>query len=294
MTNTSLQHIDVQKWDTHFTTDLQNLATKSLEEGKVLYFPTLSFELEESEKKLLSPDIVDPKSKNISYDIKSHTLSGVSCNGEELEILKAMIHRFAVSSRKLLDALIPHYENTLIQAKTSFRPVEIAGRKSSWRKDDTRLHVDSFPSNPVQGQRILRFFTNINPEGKPRVWRVGEPFSDVVQKMAPRVSHPVFGVNYLLNMLGITKKLRSPYDHYMLQLHDAMKADMQYQKDVPQEEILFPAGSSWAVFTDQVSHAAMSGQHVLEQTYYLPPGGLKHPEAAPLAVLESYYKKRML
>src|SRR2546429_2712052 len=32
----------------------------------------------------------------------------------------------------------------------------------------------------------------------------------------------------------------------------------------------FPVGSTWMAFTDQVSHAAMAGQHLLEQTFYLP------------------------
>jgi hypothetical protein len=90
----------------------------------------------------------------------------------------------------------------------SFRPVEIAGRKSSYRKDDTLLHVDSFPSNPTRGQRILRVFTNINQEGKPRVWRTGEPFEAVAAKMVPQISPPLFGLAPpLLKLLKITKGL---------------------------------------------------------------------------------------
>ena len=63
-----------------------------------------------------------------------------------------MMQRFAASSRALLRNLLPRYETGLLQARTSFRPVEIAGRPTSWRKDDTRLHVDSFSSSPVQGK----------------------------------------------------------------------------------------------------------------------------------------------
>ena len=29
----------------------------------------------------------------------------------------------------------------------------------------------------MHGTRLLRVFCNINPDGKPRLWRVGEPFA---------------------------------------------------------------------------------------------------------------------
>ena len=56
----------------------------------------------------------------------------------------------------------------------------------SWRADDRRLHVDAFPSRPNYGERILRVFTNVNPDGEPRVWRVGEPFEAVARRFLPR------------------------------------------------------------------------------------------------------------
>ena len=62
-------------------------------------------------------------------------------------------------------------------AGTSYRPFEVDQRKLSWRRDDTRLHVDAFPSNPIGEKRILRIFRNINPDGQPRHWRVGEDFA---------------------------------------------------------------------------------------------------------------------
>jgi hypothetical protein len=40
------------------------------------------------------------------------------------------------------------------------------------------------------------------------------------------------------------------------------------------------------VFSDQVLHAVMSGSMMLEQTWMLPVNGLRHPETAPLRVLE--------
>ena len=101
---------------------------------------------------------------------------------------------------------------------------------TSWRKDDTRLHVDSFPSNPMRGRRLLRVFHNLNPNGQPRSWRVGEPFEDFARRFLPAIARPLPGSAAVLHALHITKSRRSAYDHYMLQLHDRVKADMAYQR----------------------------------------------------------------
>ena len=87
----------------------------------------------------------------------------------------------------------PRYASRLTRGRTSFRPVEIAGRASSWRKDDTRLHVDAFPATPVHGRRILRVFANVNPYGKPRSWRVGDGFGAVADYFAPKLRLPLPG-----------------------------------------------------------------------------------------------------
>src|SRR5260364_180195 len=168
----------------------------------------------------------------------------------------------------------------------SYRPLEIQGRKTSLRKDDTSLHVDAFPSSPNQGKRILRLFCNINPNRQDRVWRIGESFTDVARHFLPQIQSPVPGSARLLQMLGITKSCRTLYDHFMLQLHDLMKRDNAYQQNVRATEIRFPAGSSWIVQTDHVSHAALSGQYLLEQTFYLPVEAMACPEKSPLRILE--------
>lgn len=290
----SLEQIDIASWDRIPSEEEIHRATMSLENGKVLFFPALPFLLSEEENVLLNPEKVDPKRKNISYDIKNDHLGGSLFGENEERLAKAMIKRFAVSSRKLIDQLIPHYKETLIQARTSFRPVEIHGRKQTVLKDDTRLHVDAFPSTPTKGSRILRFFSNINHEGKSRVWRTGEPFDAVVDKYAKKVSKPFPGFASLLKMLKITKGYRTPYDHYMLHMHNKMKEDNHYQSTVAYDEIYFPPGSSWMVYTDQVSHAALSGQHVLEQTFYMPVLGLKNESTAPLRVLEKHFKRPLI
>ncbi len=290
----SLENIEMTKWDHSISSEIKKRAVHGLEGGKILYFPHLDFPLSEQERTLLTPNILSPKAKNISYDPVHDRLSGFECDPTQAALLKRMMERYYSTARHFLLHLIPHYEHHLILGKTSFRPVEILGRKTSYRKDDTRLHVDAFPSNPTKGQRILRIFTNINHEGKPRVWRSGEPFEVVVKQFAPKTSSPWPVVPHLLKLFKITKDKRTDYDHYMLQIHDGMKGDLDYQKNAGQEELHFPPGSSWIVFTDQVSHAAMSGQHVLEQTFHLNVEGLQNEATAPLRVLERYFNKALV
>ena len=80
----------------------------------------------------------------------------------------------------------------------------------------------------------------------------------------------------------------------MLQLHDQVKADMDYQKNSPQQSVNFMPGTTWIVYSDQVLHAAMSGQYMFEQTFHLPVSGLKNPETAPLSVLEKMLKRSLI
>ncbi len=89
-----------------------------------------------------------------------------------------------------------------------------------------------------------------------------------------------------MNLLHITKTPRSEYDHLMLHLHDAMKADMGYQQTSPQQEMPFPPGCVWVCFSDQTSHAVMSGQYMLEQTFFLPVNAMAQPDCAPLGILQ--------
>lgn len=281
-----LVEFSINAWQGSFGTQVVNQATEALERGQVVYLPALAFPLQEAETQYLSAEIADPKSKNVRYDIRTNTLAGTTLTDDLRDGLQSMISRFADNSRLLVDQLFPHYRGHITQARTSFRPVEAQGRLSSYRKDDTRLHVDAFPATPTAGKRILRVFTNVNPKGVPRHWRVGEPFEKVVEQLLQRLPKPNWLAAKLLQIFNITRGERTPYDHYMHHLHNAMKADLEYQKNASQEDIYFPPGSTWLVFSDQVSHAAMSGQYMFEQTFYLPVKNMQNEHLAPLRVLE--------
>lgn len=278
--------LQVDDWGSRLSSAESAALAAELEQGCVLYLPQLSFALDAEERRWLDPQRTDPKSKNISYDAFTESVAGAHGEAAELESLRRLLARYRAHAIGLVEGMFPAYTERLRVARTSLRPVRVEGRATSWRKDDTRLHIDAFPSRPNHGERILRVFHNANPHGEARVWRVGEPFEDLARRFLPEITPPVPGAAWLMDMLHITKSRRSRYDHIMLQLHDRMKADSEYQQKVSQVTMPFAAGSTWICFSDQASHAAMSGQYLLEQTLHLPVEALYDPERSPLRILE--------
>lgn len=258
-------------------------AAHVLESGGVLALPRLPFVLADGERRFLDPAWSDGRAKNISLD--GERIKGARGDAADLAALAAMVARFSAQANGLVAALFPRYAPWLTRARTSFRPQPASGRAVSWRKDDTRLHVDAFPSRPNRGERILRVFSNVNPAGVDRVWRVGEPFAAMAAHFLPGIRRMRAGEAATLRLLRVTKGERTEYDHLMLNLHDAAKADLAYQRASVQEEVRFAPGTTWLCFSDQVMHAAMGGQYMFEQTINLPLAALYDPASAPLAIL---------
>lgn len=286
-----IQTFYASSWGQAFSPQEQLSAMTALENGHVLYFPELAFELLKHETAFLSPNALKGSSKNISFEQSKGIVKGSRYQGSNYRQLLEMMNRFVQSAQGLVHSLFPQYQPHLINGRTSYRPIEIFGRKNSVRKDDTRLHVDAFPATPNHGRRILRVFSNINPHGKSRIWNLGEPFEKVVERFSQVFHKPFPCSRALLSFLQITKTYRSLYDHYMLQLHDNMKEDDIYQQTVEKQTHHFLPGSSWVVMTDSVSHAALSGQYVLEHTFYLPVLGMQEPAVSPLHILEKRFGK---
>lgn len=273
----------------------QTAHIKALEAGQVLFMPELAFDLDDTETALIQSDITAPRAKNISYNANNQQVKGHHCrSAEQQACLTKLMARFAVVTRELVDNLLPTYIDALIQGRTSLRCKEAKGRKTSAKKDDNRLHVDAFPSCPLGDKRILRVFANINPHGQDRLWHLGQPFKAVAARFIPRIKPPLPGAHTILKALHITKQRRTNYDHYMLGMHDAMKLDLQYQSQVEKTQIAFPANSMWLVFTDVASHAALSGRHLLEQTFYLPIAAMEDAENSPQMMLSEMLQQDLL
>jgi hypothetical protein len=148
----------------------------------------------------------------------------------------------------------------------------------------------------MHGSRILRFFININPD-ESRRWMTTSGVGELAAQFGGKdVPFPESVLpSWLKNVRRLLKlPVRSPYDTFMLELHNFLKENEQFQSTCPKNHWEFPPGSCWAVFTDQVSHAALSGQYALEQTLIVPRTALLKPELSPVSVLERLSGKTMV
>lgn len=280
-----LEQLPIEAWRGPFGGPVRSRALRALEAGKVLVLP-LAFAIEASEQRLLDSTSQAGRRKNVSFDPHTGKLGDSALGAEDRAALATMMRRFADAAAGLLTDLLPEYADGLRRARTSFRPTEIEGRDYSLRHDDRLLHVDAFPTRPLRGERILRLFTNVAPDGAVRKWHIGEPFAGYASRFLPLVKPPLPGSAWALQATGLTKGRRSLYDHLMLGLHDVGKRDAAYQASCPLIAAEFPPGTTWLCFTDQVLHAALAGHGALEQTFHLPIEAMRRPEQTPLRVLE--------
>ena len=79
---------------------------------------------------------------------------------------------------------------------------------------------------------------------------------------------------------------KTPYDRYIATLRSLGMRDKEYQRTAPRKIMEFPAGASWIAITDLVLHGAISGQHSLDQTFYLPVEAMNDSSRSSLRILE--------
>jgi hypothetical protein len=260
-------------------------------EGLVL-LPGQPFALGREEIDLVSPRWSDGRAKNISLSPRGDVRGAVAEATAERR-LASLMARYRDWAESLILEEAPRYGSRLERGRTSLRTRDVAEGAESKRKDDRRLHVDAFASQPTGGKRLLRVFTNVNPVGEPRLWRVGERFEAHARRWAHHLRRPWPGEAWVLRRLGVTRAKRTPYDALMLGLHDAAKLDDAYQRDAPARDVILPAGASWIAYTDSVVHAAMRGRFMLEQTFYLPVEAMAAPETSPVRILERIVGRRL-
>jgi hypothetical protein len=79
----------------------------------------------------------------------------------------------------------------------------------------------------------------------------------------------------------------SPCDRAMRRFHNAMKDDPAFREaNDGYAELTFPPLSAWGVLTDMVSHACLSGQHALVDTFIIPRERCGLPQLAPYHVIQ--------
>jgi hypothetical protein len=279
--------------------EVRRTAIETLEGGGVIYLPRSGFELTERERELISdtariltrvPDVENGR-PTIIFDparghIKKYHYAQVRGKMMRAQVrdtaradLEAIMARYGRWTEDVIAQLFPSYRGALDRKRVTYRPFP--------RNSTQARHIDSSYGYPTQGRAMLRIFSNIHPAVRPRIWQLGEPFEPFVRRFLPSVhlSRPSL-ISSILARLGIVDGPKTKYDQYIAALRGLGMRDKEYQETTPHRIMEFPPGSSWIAITDLVLHGAMSGQHSLDQTFYLPVEAMNDPSRSSLRILE--------
>ena len=280
-----------------FATEATKQEYRGLESGDILFFPTGPLLVTAEERRFLvtqrqSGSLVH---KNISYRPSEDKLKGVDPKGQaELAQVHDIMRAFSARSMAFMASFLTRYSQGWKIDYASFRPIEEHGRRVSLHSRNDLLHFDSFPTRPSHGDRLLRIFVNIHPE-RSRVWLTSDPFEALAGQFAGKLGltrTPSLLDTWKRTAVKVAARLglpvidRPPYDAFMLKFHHTMKEDAVFQETCRKDRWEFPAGSAWIVFTDGASHACLSGQFALEQTFLIDRASLAFPNLAPISILE--------
>ena len=273
-----------------------------LEAGDIIFFPETPIKIPQEDLDFLlgHQHVFGTFHKNIAYRPLEDRITGFEAqDASTAERLRKIMHRYSKDVIDFLGGFLGPYRSQWKVDYASYRPEEEAGRDLALRKRNDLLHTDAFPTRPTHGDRILRFFNNINP-AKTRNWMTTDTFDVLLEKMRAGklnggTSVPLPSSMSMPNLkrtlaaLGIAALLpslrRSPYDEFMMRFHNYLKENSGFQKNCPKQHWEFPPGSSWMVYTDMVSHAVLSGQFALEQTLIVSREVMVTPEKSPYGVL---------
>jgi 3-deoxy-D-manno-oct-2-ulosonic acid (Kdo) hydroxylase len=267
-----------------------------LERGRILFFRQPPFRLPASDRDfLLTQEWADLRMhKNVSYRPGEDVLRGISGDAAKTQRIHQIFREYSGQVVEFARNFLGPYAKRWTLDFASFRPIEEERRGLPLHKRNDLLHVDAFPSRPTRGGRILRIFTNLNPE-KPRVWNTMENFEALAYAHAERaglrkIAEDDGWVGRTVQdwgaKLGFGGFERTPYDMFMLRFHDYLKENHEFQSKCAKVRMEFPPGATWLVFTDGVAHAVLSGRFAIEQTFLIPPTALVAPQFAPYKILE--------
>lgn len=279
--------------------EIRRTAIETLEGGGIIYLPKSGFELSERERELITdtsniltrePDVQDGR-PTIIFDparghIKKYHYAQVRGKMMRAQVrdsaradIEAIMARYGKWSEDVINQLLPSYQKALDRKRVTYRPFA--------RNSTQSLHIDSSYGYPTQGRGMLRIFSNINPVNRLRIWQLGEPFEPFVRRFLPavRLGKPSL-ISSILARLGIIDGTKTKYDQYVAALRALGIRDKEYQQTAPRKVMEFPVGSSWIAITDLVLHGAISGQHSLDRTFYLPVEAMNDPSRSSLRILE--------
>jgi len=281
--------------------DSGELWAEALERGRIVRFARCPVELPaKDDLDFLRQDLGSfLERKNVSYYPEADKLTGLRAPREVRARTRAILRAHSARVRAFLERAMPEFTRGWQPGTSSFRPLEEEGRNLSAHASNELVHVDAGAYGATHGDRILRFFVNVNP-ARERVWVTKGTFAELYRKHArdAGIEHaqvaPATAERALAAVLRACTRavpmLRvidsSPYDRTMRRFHNWMKDTPSFQQSGDGlRQISFAPLQAWMVLTDAVSHACIRGQHALVDTFVVPLSNCRRAEEAPYFIL---------
>jgi hypothetical protein len=257
---------------------------EALERGEVVQFSRCPVKLPTEEEQRFLREDLSPylRKKNISFYPEAGKLAGMQAPAAVLGKATKILRDHSQRVRDYLTFAMPGFTRGWQPGTSSFRPLEEKGRALSAHASNELIHVDAGAYGATHGDRILRFFINLNPT-RERVWISKGPFQQLLEEHGKEAGvlggdlRPGLPERALSSALRAARGLfpmarvvdSSPYDRRMRRFHNWMKDTPSFQA-APFERFSFAPFTAWMVLTDGVSHACVEGQHALVDTFLIP------------------------
>jgi hypothetical protein len=278
----------------------------ALEQGAIVFFPETPVPAPDPDDQafLRSELAAALKQKNASYHPEADSVRGITGDQALADRTRRILADHGRRVEAFLHEAVPGFTENWTLGTCSFRPLQERGRNLKPHASNELVHIDAGAYGATHGDRILRFFVNLNPE-EDRVWATKGSFPELYARLGDAAglgSRSAGGrlVPSSLDRLrsGLLRRLAtaglplarmldsSPYDRMMRRFHNYMKDTPEFQSDREGHEVIrFPPFSAWMALTDMVSHASVSGQHALVTTGIVPLANCRFPELAPFNIL---------
>ena len=279
----------------------------ALESNRIVYFPTCPVPLpDQATLDFLRRELPSRlKLKNISYHPEAGKVSGIEADAATTSRVTDLLRSHLNDVSSFLRRVTGDLTDGARVGTCSFRPIEEKGRNLKPHASNELVHVDAGAYGATNGDRLLRFFVNVNAD-RDRVWATKGTFEELLERYGRKAgllsesgqlavsitkggadrafSALVAGLAHLNPLATVLDS--SPYDRAMRRLHNYMKDDEAFKSDLTgYQEVRFPPGTAWTVFTDGVSHASLEGQYALVTTMIVRRARMRWPERAPFNTL---------
>ncbi len=173
--------------DTFDTDRLQQMQpddiSDSLESGSIVFFPESPVQIPSAEDLAFIrqelPELL--RLKNVSYHPEAGRVRGLDeADPEMAERVKRILVDVSDNIAGFLAKKAPRLVDNWTVGTCSFRPIEEQGRKLDAHASNELVHIDAGAYGATNGDRILRFFINVNPT-EDRVWVTKGSFPELFQ-----------------------------------------------------------------------------------------------------------------